>query len=185
MRFIQDSTVKFPVFKNSGKVTEIRVGSGLPKDSRPSSKTIFETRKASHTQKGARTQGSPKSSTPGRYSQSSRPNQPVFNPPPPSGGNLYKAAASSSPNLRQENSGGSRSNLQGSNSHTSVASLAKAMQGQNISNSNLTSTGSLAAAAAKKRPPPPVPPAKKVPRCKALYVNGFNTRITKQLKLMN
>ncbi len=34
--------MKIPAFKNNGKITEIRCPVGLPKDSRPSAKTLFD-----------------------------------------------------------------------------------------------------------------------------------------------
>ncbi|KAI8900491.1 P-loop containing nucleoside triphosphate hydrolase protein, partial [Globomyces pollinis-pini] len=44
--FSTDSTAKGMVFKNSGKTTEIKVAQGLPKDSKPNSKSLFETVKS-------------------------------------------------------------------------------------------------------------------------------------------
>ncbi|KAI9341028.1 P-loop containing nucleoside triphosphate hydrolase protein [Zopfochytrium polystomum] len=42
LKFVSDPSAKTPIVKNSGKVTEIRVAPGLPKDSRPKASTMMQ-----------------------------------------------------------------------------------------------------------------------------------------------
>ncbi|TPX68482.1 hypothetical protein SpCBS45565_g02989 [Spizellomyces sp. 'palustris'] len=43
IHFVTDASVKAPLIRNSGKVTEVRVANGLPKDSRPNAGTVAQT----------------------------------------------------------------------------------------------------------------------------------------------
>ncbi|KAI8914411.1 P-loop containing nucleoside triphosphate hydrolase protein [Gorgonomyces haynaldii] len=144
IKFSRDQNVKFPVGKNSGSTTEIKVGTGLPKDSKPSTKSLFD---------------KVKTTTKTVYQSQA---QPVYQP------NLVKApqftSAGQLPTQTQP--------LQPTLSQPTVAELTKSLGSQTLKQSTgstfVTSTGSLAQIAQKKKPPPP-PPAKKVPKCKALY----------------
>lgn len=179
LRFVSDPNAKAMAFKNSGKTTEIRIAPGLSKDSKPSTKTLFE------------------SSKPGKFAQSSKtrtsqnsnkhaPSQPAAAPA------VAVAPVSNLQELKLTNSSvsltaanlpnksfGSSSNLSASKSFGSSIGLNQksyntglhaSLSNLNGSATNLSaSQQTLAAAAAVKKKPPP-PPAKKVPRCEALYV---------------
>ncbi|KAI8925857.1 P-loop containing nucleoside triphosphate hydrolase protein [Entophlyctis helioformis] len=171
IRFTTDSSIKYAVYKNNGKVTEIRSPSGLPKDSRPSNRTLFENaRKPAGAAAGAYRGGSAAAAASSQYAappqqqqQQQQPNQ--FRPP-----NFAQQAQQA----QQKSPTGIRAGFGGSGGN--VASVAASFGGSNGnvygSSGSVSSTGNVSAAtaaAAKKKIPPPPPPAKKVPRCKALY----------------
>ncbi len=144
LKFQVDTTVKGMAFKNSGKVTELRVAPGLPKDSKPNNKSLFETAKSETS----------------RYNNNSVNTARVVTHPTPVS-QVASQLQNTKVSLHQSNPSMNYP-IQNpvKNSNTALNS-----SNQSLSNSQ----SSLAAqAAAKKKPPPP--PAKKVPRCEALYV---------------
>jgi myosin I len=165
LRFVPDSSLKFAVPKNNGKSCEIRCPVGLPKDSRPSQNTLFEKKKVV-TQQSSRTNAPTFTQTVAAASQAK---VPAYSSP---ASNL----TSSNPNLVKTPLSNSQNNMIGGSNRGSPY-----QSGNNLAASNPLA----AAAAAKKKPPPPMPPAKKVPKCKALYVSKTDTRTMKPLKLMN
>ncbi|KAH9270279.1 hypothetical protein BASA83_007618 [Batrachochytrium salamandrivorans] len=155
LRFISDTSVKFPIAKHTGKVSEIRVGAGLPKDSRPSARTLFDSRKKQTGQIGDTRHYNAvpqQNHTPPIMNQFRQPDsmlqrqqQPLSSAPPPLSG--------SQPTV---NSSGK---TYSGNTTPYSSSGALDSRGANIS----------VVAAAKKKPVPPPPPAKKIPRCTALF----------------
>ena len=164
IKFISDNSVKVPSVKCSGKVAEVKVGPGLPKDSRPNTRALFEAPKKS----GNKTV----------YGKTNIVGQPTATisaaktivretPKATNVNELVRPFATQAlndlpSNLEKKSGGGS---------NMSIASGGSGVLGSNASLN--------AVAAAKRKPPPPVPPAKKVPRCKALYVPQKNRFIFK------
>jgi myosin-1 len=150
LRFSSESTLKTMAFKNSGKVTDIKTPVGLPKDSRPSNKSLFEAVKVKSTP-----QARPSYQPQQQYQQ---PVQQQYQAP-----KSYQASSqqSSQQDLAQQiqNVKLSQQNLAASQN-----SMGASSSSINVSNSSLA-----AAAAAKKKPPPVPPPKKSVPKCTALY----------------
>ncbi|KAJ3239347.1 Unconventional myosin-Ie [Chytriomyces hyalinus] len=148
LKFISDGAVKMPTMKSSGKVTEVRVSPGLPKNSQPKASTVMQRQPASSTRGG----GGPQKSS---YSSSGPASRPSYasqqSPPPP--------PVSSSPAFQHNNTGFRLPSQSGGLGNRSPSSTSPASSSTNLA----------AAAAAKKKPPPPLPPAKKLPQCKALY----------------
>nr|KAJ3423287.1 Unconventional myosin-Ie [Polyrhizophydium stewartii] len=156
LRFAANPGVKFPTAKHNGKVTDIHVQPGLPKDSRPSARTLFS----------SGTKQAPRSSAGQRqpYGQPQQAAASQFRPPNPA----FQAAAAQSTSPPQARVPiQTQSTVQSSVSQRAAA-LSASQTGGSVG--SLGSANNLAAAAAaKKKPVPPPPPAKKVPRCKALY----------------
>ncbi|KAJ3223377.1 Unconventional myosin-Ie [Chytriomyces hyalinus] len=146
LKFIADGAVKMPTMKSSGKVTEVRVSPGLPKNSQPKASTVMQRQPASSTRGGGPQKSSYASSVP-----ASRPSYGSQQAPPP--------PVSSSPAFQHNNTGFRLPSQSGGLGNRSPSSTSPAGSSTNLA----------AAAAAKKKPPPPLPPAKKLPQCKALY----------------
>lgn len=163
-----DPSLKASTFKNSGKVTEIRVPPGQPKDSQPNNKSLFEVSKGSR--KVAPNQIAPtQKAVPSIINQVQAVSLQTLN-------NGHKITSSSTTGLSSHAAGSSltKGPTYGSNSGLKTQSMGNVSA--NISSSNTSLSASqqnlAAAAAAKKRPPPP--PAKKIARCEAIYVMFFS-----------
>ncbi|ORY53153.1 hypothetical protein BCR33DRAFT_711504 [Rhizoclosmatium globosum] len=152
MKFISDNNVKQPTVKHSGKVAEVRVANGLPKNSQPKPSTVMQR------------QNVPSS----RSAPVSRPSygqQQQYQAPAPAASGFQR------PSQSGPASGGFKLPAPAAgpaNGGFKLPSGPTSGYGASSPPSN-PSNNFAAAAAAKKKPPPPAPPAKKLPQCKALY----------------
>lgn len=138
---ISSGSAKTVEFKNSGKLTTIKVPSGMPKESKPGNANLFQAVK-SKTSKDNRPVEVMATHTQAKSSQSSLARAQT---------NFSSHKVASVQKLNDVN--------------TSISQIDLSESKSTISSSH----NSLAAiASAKKKPPPP--PAKKVPTCTALYV---------------
>ncbi|KAJ3371197.1 Unconventional myosin-Ie [Kappamyces sp. JEL0680] len=126
LHFTSDPSIKTTAFKNSGKTTEIRVANGLPKDSRPNNKSLFE---------------SARPATKAQYHPKQQSNAPRATNYP-----SVAAVASQVQGVRLAPTG-SESNLSAQSKNSVSASSNASLSGSQQSLN--------AIAAAKKRPPPP------------------------------
>ncbi|KAJ3303728.1 Unconventional myosin-Ie [Kappamyces sp. JEL0829] len=126
LHFTSDPSIKSTAFKNSGKTTEIRVANGLPKDSRPNNKSLFE---------------SARPATKAQYHPKQQSNAPRATNYP-----SVAAVASQVQGVRLAPTG-SESNLSAQSKNSVSASSNASLSGSQQSLN--------AIAAAKKRPPPP------------------------------
>lgn len=187
--FIADASCKRPVIGKPGKITEIRVAPGLPKDSRlnPNASSMLHKQPSikNHLSLG-RNRGAGGIGTGGRGSSVAAAGADTsysYASPP-----LSKFAAASLHDEVGTASGGGgavgaaavviqKSNYKNSSPYSSAGNLSTAVGANtaasrsttNLSTVNAVSNNSLSAAAKKKAPPPP-PPVKKLPMCRALYV---------------
>lgn len=176
LRFSDDQSANPMSFKNNGKTTEIKVAPGLPKDSRPNNKSLFENVRAP---RGLGQVSSPAKTIGKAQLQSST----VSKVNPPSNmanivSQVQTVQLNSASTLPQSLSMQSKFQNYGSKSSlasTADVSLANSKFGSGAlgSANNLTKSQNniLAAAAAKKKPPPP-PAKKNVPKCEALFVTA-------------
>lgn len=151
-------------FKNTGKITEIKIAPGLPKDSKPNSRILFQSSKPSKTVHKV---------------------VPSFSNPQPQSIASSKIASSLNDLRVSDSSGiGSSSNIGSSKPFGSSNAVTNLKMDAPKSNASLygsitslsESQQKIAAAASKRKPPPP--PTKNVPRCEALYVSYmFETSI--------
>lgn len=150
LKFRLDTTIRHVAVKNAGKSAEIRVPSGLSKDTRQQlsvkKNAASGTQNLSNQTQKMKIGAAAAYSTPNMLQKSHEPQ------------NIFMASSGQSAvNLGSSMNFGSKSN----NSTSQFNSL-----------NQLGSSGNtLAAVAAKKKAPPP--PSKKVPKCRALYVFHF------------
>ncbi|XJO77043.1 hypothetical protein BDV3_001684 [Batrachochytrium dendrobatidis] len=155
LRFIVDNAVRLPVAKHSNKVTEIRVSPGLPKDSKPFPRTLFDNQK-----KQTKVTNHPTAQyVPSAANQYHSPNH-IVSPP-----------QQMQPQQHQVQQQMQSQQILNQSLQSSIGQRAANLSGNTTPYGSNNQLGSISAvaAAAKKKPVPPPPPAKKVPRCTALY----------------
>jgi myosin I len=177
LRFISDPAAKNPIIKNSGKLTEIRVAPGLPKDSRPKATTVQSYKMKSNSYSSNRNQNY-NANTPSQsyHSAQTAPPAPIPTPSPAAAYGGVGGFKLPSQQQQQNNAPSGFKLPSQSGSSGNVASIGASLNNKFTgsagggSQSPMSSNTNVASSIANKRPPPPVPPAKKLPQCRALYV---------------